>query len=356
MLRCSQDAPPFEHGAHLGPDGQAQAYDGRFPTLAEELKDAGYRTGAFVANIGFLAPRWGLSRGFDRYEVIESRASEITEHALDWLNAPSDAPQFLFLNYLDAHRPYHTEVPRPDVVGYAVPDTMGPLDALKAEVLPGKRDAQPSLVSTTEDQYDTALANLDAGLGPLLDRLAAESNTVVVITSDHGEFLGEHRWAEHPRDVYGPGIAVPLFIREPKVGGGSVDDVTFSHDLPALIQRAAGLPQPFPPGRWPLAELYYDHAHYLTRPDLAARMTRVRRAWIEWPDKLIVSERSDKTDVVELYDLANDPEERHNRALLEPRRVTELRRKLPPLVHVQPASVELSPEERAQLKALGYLE
>jgi len=346
--------PPSEHGAHLRPDGTAEPLDAHLPTLAEELAAAGYRTGAIVANTGFLAERWGLARGFDDYEVAGVRAAGVTERALRWLDAHDDGPVFLFLNYMDAHRPFHTEIARPEVVGGAADPTMDPLDRLKAVVLPSEQDAPPDLVRAVVDQYDTALANLDAGLAPLLQRLRDErAHTVAVITSDHGEFLGEHRWGEHPRDVHQPGVAVPLVVAAPGRPPGTSDAVMLSHDVPRLILDASGLDATRFPAQPPVAELFADHAPYLARPELRARMARVRRAVFEGSYALIVTEPGG----VELFDLARDPSEATDLAHLEPGVVARLRERLPPVRPLRAqAPPPLTPDERAQLEALGYLE
>ncbi len=349
--------PPHRHGARLGPDGRGRPYDGRFPTLPEVLSEAGYRTGAIVANTGFLSERWGLSRGFASYDVVHEDAAGIATRALAWLGSDSE-PAFLLLNVMDAHRPWHTEPARPDVVGRAVEPSMAPLDQLKEIVLPGTRDAPAELVRTVVDQYDTALANLDTGLEPLLDQLAARDDAVVVITSDHGEYLGEHRLGEHPRDLYEPALRIPLFVR----GGApheSPDDVVLSHDLPRLVLEAAGhgeLAARFPADPPPLAELHHDHAHLLAQPVLRARFDRVRRAWIDWPYKLIATDGGP----AELYDLSRDPSETRDLAETESAVVTRLRDELlavlgdaAPTATVAP---QLSERERAQLRALGYLE
>lgn len=346
---------PSEHGAHLQPDGTPRAYDGRFVTLAEVLVAEGYRTDAIVANQGYLTETWGLFRGFGSHEVVGERADGITRRALRRLEA-GDGPRFLFVNYMDAHRPFHTEAPRPEVVGHAVSTSMEALDTLKAIVLPGERDAPDALVRAVTDQYDTALANLDAGLGPLLDHLRDRPNTVVVVTSDHGEFLGEHRWGEHPRDVYEAAVAVPLVVAAPGLGAGVSDDVVLSHDVPRLILRAAGLDGLVDrfPARPPVSELRYDHEHYLSRPELRERLARVRRAWFDWPYKLIETAPGG----VELYDLASDPEEHRDLAAIEPERVARLLAEL----HSLPAAADggstpaLSPDERERFEALGYLQ
>ena len=89
------------------------------------------------------------------------------------------------------------------------------------------------------DQYDLGLANLDAGLGDLFAQLAKRGladNTLIVVTSDHGEFLGEHQLIEHSKDVYEEALRIPLVVHAPgQVEAGVDDTVVVSNDVPHLV-------------------------------------------------------------------------------------------------------------------------
>ena len=382
---------PYQHGAHRtkGRSGAARhrsggtkiprenslPYDGRHSTLAEALGQAGYTTAAYCANDGYLSRRWGLARGFQKYVAKRVPARTLTARALAWIGRQaSDVPYFLFLNYMDTHREYSTVPPRPDIVGYAVEVRSTPnLLALRRAVFPGIDPAPPELVQKLVDQYDTALANLDAGLDPLLRHLERERDrSVVVITSDHGEYLGEHLWAEHPRDVYQEGIRVPLIVALPTQRSGRVDDtVVASQHLPNRILRALGKPaaamlpkfSATPHNTPAISENYFDRARFLRNPRWGHRFQRIRRAFFKWPYKLIHS--SDGKH--ELYDLRRDPREESNlwskRNSRGKRMLSELERRMgaalrapPPPPPPPPAAVELSVEDRRRLEELGYLE
>ena len=217
------------------------------------------------------------------------------------------------------------------------------------------------------DQYDTGIANLDAGLAPLLEWAERRrDNVVTIVTSDHGEYLGEHRLIAHPRDVYQVGIHVPLIVAAPgRPTGRVIEEPSALHQLPALIaSQLASLPGPlaarFPEERTDLllvSELYYDRARILTDSRYGSRFARIRRAFVAWPHKFIHS--SDAAH--EVYDLANDPGETTDLYRANPDRWSALVRSAESALGaalVPPRDTrgapELSDEERQQLRDLGY--
>jgi arylsulfatase A-like enzyme len=317
--------PPFAHGAHTfaveRPVNNVNPLPEQQLTLAEALRELGFRTGAFVANAAFLAPHWNLDQGFDTYEVKRVYADALNVRVFEWLeSAAQEQPFLLFVNYIDAHGPYDTR-PRPGVVDGPVSDDPNLLQILINRVLPAQEPVPADLAQRVIDQYDVAIANVDAGVGALLDRIAAlglDENTVVVVTSDHGEFFGEHQLVAHSKDVYQEVLRVPLIVRRPgQTSGAVVDAVTISNDVPGLV--ASEFPEPtrsalrelFPelPGNHVVvAENYYTRRKDLFHPEWGWRFQRIRRAVLEWPHKYIDS--SDGAH--ELYDLAADPKESRN--------------------------------------------
>lgn len=365
--------PPFRHGAHTfdvdKPGSNVNPLDLERLTLAEALDAEGYRTAAFVANAGFLAPHWQLDQGFETYVVERRYADEANRAIFAWLDerTEDDSPFFLFVNYIDAHRPYNTQ-PRPGFLD--PPAEHGPelLDLLVETTLPGHRDADPALVRKVIDQYDTAIANLDEHVGELFERLARHprfENALVVITSDHGEYFGEHRLVEHSKDVHQPVLNVPLILRHPGQTAGAVETSrVVSSDLPALI--AARLPEPTAtalraafPARLDapvLSENYFTRRKDLFDPRWGHRFRRVRRAVFDGPFKYIHS--SDGAH--ELYDLETDPHEGRNLVESEPEVAERLARTLEEYLQSDPAaglvpSEPIDEELRERLEALGYV-
>jgi arylsulfatase A-like enzyme/tetratricopeptide (TPR) repeat protein len=173
--------------------------DDKVPTLATVLRDAGYRTGAFIGAF-VLDARFGLNRGFDEYNdrlphsdrasfrFGERRAAEVVKLAGDWILRPSTGgpqnnpqPWFAWVHLYDPHAPY---------------------------------DA-PAEYRSGRTPYDAEVAYTDAMLGQLFDRLHSSRPvfpTLIFVTADHGESLGEHGETTHGLFAYDATIAVPLII------------------------------------------------------------------------------------------------------------------------------------------------
>src|SRR5262245_40722944 len=200
--------------------------DRKHPTLAEVLTSQGYLTAGFVANTEYCGYSTGLGRGFLRYEdyqpslgqiaqgsILSSliinhhltrralryhdllgrkTAPELYHDLLSWLSANNGRPFFVFLNYYDAHEPF---MPPPPY------DTMfGNTDARTNPDFSPREDWSESEIRQERDAYDGSIAYLDQHLGSLFEQLQARGlleNTLVVITSDHGEEFAEHRIMGH---------------------------------------------------------------------------------------------------------------------------------------------------------------
>ena len=244
------------------------------PTLAESMASAGYATGGFAANHAYLTWEHGLTRGFIRFEGYPSSpamfftstiigrmlmeyntfrkplgffdspkrksARMVNEQFLDWMeDLDGDRPFFAFLNYFDAHHPYLP--PEPYLTKFGAHGDMRwrghelEFDELSAAEIARK-----------QNQYDGGIAYLDAEIGRLLDRLAADGvldNTIVVITSDHGEHWGEHERLSHGNSMYRQLLQVPFLMLLPNgdSSGTRIRRSVSLRDLPATILDAAGV-------------------------------------------------------------------------------------------------------------------
>ncbi|HVS08466.1 MAG TPA: sulfatase [Planctomycetota bacterium] len=367
---------PSQHGAHniATPRGEEQRFRALASgtrTLAEALAAEGYRTAGFAANTAYLAPHLGFGRGFETYQTRRVGGEALNEPVLHWLDEHDSRPFFLFVNYMDAHRPYAAD-PLP---GSALPPASrehpgAMLDRLYEAVLGGDGPVPQELAEAIVLQYDTGIAHADRAVGQLLDRLrelGLDESTLVVVTSDHGEHFGEHRLVEHSKDVYQEVLHVPLILKRPGQREGRVDGRLISlADVPALIREsmpaelssrlARDFPGP-PGGREPIAEQHYAQTRDM-RSSWGARFDRVREAIFAGRYKLIRSSDGDH----ELYDLAADPGEQANlfaeRPELAERLLRALERALaaPPEATGAPAApAALGEADRAELRALGYL-
>jgi arylsulfatase A-like enzyme len=213
---------PSRHGVrHNG----LYALDERAQTLAERLRDAGFRTGAFVASVA-LAARHGLDQGFERYTepggdqsrglffLAERPAQQVNRDALAWLDELATSERvFLFVHYMEPHAPF--EPPEPELSRFA------------------------------GDRYQAEIAASDRALGELLAHLAARGrlrHALVAVVGDHGESLGEHGELSHGIFVYQSTLHVPLILAGPGVPPSRVVDEPVSLiDLMPTLLAAAGL-------------------------------------------------------------------------------------------------------------------
>jgi arylsulfatase A-like enzyme len=229
-------------------------------TLAEELREAGYATGAVVSN-PVLAGKRGLQRGFDTYDArmtrrernrpgfIEREASHTTDAALAWLAANAERPWFLWVHYQDPHGPY--EPPGAPAVADAdegarlqpLPDHSGFRGIPAYQWLNGVTS-----VAAYERRYRDEIAYLDGELARLLAAADTPERALgVMLTSDHGEAFGEDdHWFAHGHSVGIEQARVPLLWRPP--GGAAapvvIDAAVSTIDIAPTLLRAAGRPVP----------------------------------------------------------------------------------------------------------------
>ena len=228
--------------------------------------------------------------------------------------------------------------------------------------------------------YDSAVRETDALIGNLLDQMRATGlleDTIVVVTSDHGESFGEHGYLQHGPRVDEPVMQVPLLIFLPKHHpefnpGRRVDPLVSVIDIMPTLLDAVGIPVPEgvegvslmgeirgnPPGsRWAYGESGrgfsgVDPERHL--PGVAGKHRMVRTA--EW--KLVHVPTTDGGED-RLFDLRTDPAERVNVADQHPEKLAELRARLAPALAADRKRVEdqsLSPEQIETLRGLGYME
>ncbi len=356
-----------------------------FPTLAQYVGSHGYGTAGFVANTTYCSYDSGLSSGFTHYEdylierlgplpmailvdkfllalfTVEFRydgvihfslqdflqrwfyggfrpdAASINRRFLEWLDRRGEParPFFVFLNYHDAHTPY--KPPDGAETRFArLPESRDEIRIIyELWSKTDKSRLEPHYIALAGDCYDNCLAYLDDRLGELFDDLQRRGvldRTLVVITSDHGEGLGEHDLYEHGFSLYSTEIRVPLLILAPAgvPAGGIVRDTVSLRDLPATIVDLIGLGTGAPfPGRslarfWrnppagsdqgvsdiAISELASPNPlHFKVMPSPVARGSLVSLAQGDF-----VYIRNDGDGTEELFNERDDPRELTNRA------------------------------------------
>lgn len=314
---------PFRHGVRdnlinaLGPDPA---------TLATILKGEGYSTAAVVA-AAVLDHRFGLARGFDRYDdtippgSAERRAAEVTDLALAAVKGLK-RPYFLWVHYYDPHHPW----------------------------------APPVLTDPPNPYYDE-VAYMDREIGRLLQGFDLGA-TLVAAVGDHGESLREHGELEHGLLLYEAAVRVPFLVHRPDQKGGTVEEgpVSTVGVVPTLLD-ALGIPPPAGLDSPPLPAkgerpLYLETLY----PFFAFKWSPLKGV-VYKGRKLISSGALD-----ELYDPKADPAEAKERAAAEGPRLTEAKAKLAALNpeklnEVRQSSAKgVDAELQKQLQSLGYVD
>jgi arylsulfatase len=365
---------PAQHGA-APPGRHAQGVREDAPMLAEVLREGGWRTAAVFSNSVYLRARkpgrasyaFGMERGFEHFDdrldgsiggylplaqllggdlrkghLHYRDAERITDLALAWLDRRGEGPFFLALNYMDAHAP---NMPPP------------PFD--RAFGGPVARDLLAPGAELQVLQYDRELAYLDLHLERLLSGLEQRGlydRTALIVTSDHGEALGDHGFLYHGWVLYDALVRVPLYV---KPAGGRTEERSSADKSGADVFRIAlalaGLPAPAPAdSAAPAAELYVNPKgvggmEARTGRDLERNLV----CWKDGPFKTIVGSNGE----VEVYDVAADPRELAPLALSEGQRELALERarawwRAWPVELGRAA--ELGADELERMRELGY--
>lgn len=345
---------------HQAAVGEDRPLDTTYPTLAEFLSARGYLTAGFVGNTYFCNSWFGLGRGFTHYEdfydedlvvsVTETLrssalgrclvhlvnlplgaerrrkdAADINEDFLDWLSRQEKGrPFFAFINFFDAHSPYLL----PEDCGHSFGhvETAAELAVLQNWETRPKQNIPENERTLVSDAYDDCLTYLDSQIGKLIDELERRGvldNTLVIITADHGEELGEHRLYGHGQSLYSQELHVPLMILLPgnRAAGRIVADPVSLRDIPATIVELLGASgdSPFPGNS--LAR-FWEHGrgeHHqsatavLSEVALREKVSKNQNRAPAWRGPMASVVAHGKTYIrnadgrEELYDILNDP-------------------------------------------------
>lgn len=309
---------PAGHGVHEN----ARYLSEDRPVLAERLREAGYRTAAFVSAFT-LARRFGLARGFDVYDDelpagrAERTSRETTERVLAYLLQESRRPLFLWVHYYDPHSPYTP--PEPFRSRYAGKPYLGEVAAMDEQL--GR------LVKAFEQQ----------ARGPL----------AVVVVGDHGEGLGDHGESQHGNLLYQATVHVPLLLVGPGIRTGLSDTPVSTRRVFQTILDWAGIERSGSlrneEEEIVLAEAMKPFLAYGWQPQVMAVSGR---------RKAILAGR------LEVYDVAADPAESRDLAVQAdlPRAVVKVLREYPiPTPGAPPAADGLAGEDLRKLASLGYI-
>jgi arylsulfatase A-like enzyme len=386
---------PAQHGC----DGDQVAFDTPAPALAEVLSKAGYRTLGITNNPQLTAER-GWGRGFDRWRgiweesplslaAIRQRFERDDEDSLfsgdatrsvqwvrRWWARQGDRPRFVFLNLIDPHSPYGRGDPRVD-------DRFLDDSTREAEDLPNDSEEYDAGIAVAEGaalarviaRYDAELHFADAALGALLDWLRERGeldHTLVVVTSDHGERLGERGLLGHQLGLEDVLLRVPLLVRHPSLPAGRISSPVQTHgifDTVLQVVEVAAPPSPFhrvpalseQTGDLVVAQMRHQGRYVasLRRRSPAFDPEPFAGDWVSVSDttwKLVASSEGQ----LRLHRPDLDPSEQRDFAAEQPAVVSRLARKARELPAFDPQRGNSPPEVdekvRELLRNLGYTE
>lgn len=333
------------HGVH---DNGPERVPREAHTLAEVLKGHGYVTAAVVGAF-VLDRQFGLDQGFDQYDdqmpdnPAESRfsdaqrnAAQVTDAALAWLAEKRNAPVFLWVHYFDPHAPYFPP------------------------------DYNPKLA--TLEPYDAEIAYVDAQLKRLLNGVERQlgAQTLIILTADHGEGLGQHGELTHGLFTYNQTLRVPLIVRFPDAlhGGRVVHEPASLIDvMPSVLAwlkfaepaTLDGVPLPLEdaaaPNEMPPRPLYFEN-----------RFPTNMYGWSAVEGIVLGRHKYIRAPRSEVYDLEQDPGERNNlfevnselsqRLMKAFEEVAARHDSLPAL---SASAADVSDDELKRLRSLGYV-
>jgi choline-sulfatase len=296
------------HGVHENARFLAAAH----ATLAEKLRDAGYRTAAFVSAFA-LAKRFGLGRGFELYDedfTTERPAKETTDRVLAYLANASPEPLFLWVHYYDPHYPYTP--PEPYRTRYA------------------------------SNPYLGEVASMDEQLGRLIAAFEKRGDVAIVVSADHGEGLGDHGEQQHGNLLYESTVHVPFVVAGPGIAPAVVSAPFSLRHVFDLVSSFAGIGQVVDE-KVILGEAMKPFLDYGWKPQVMA---------VDGRFKTILAGRT------EVYDVIADPHETTDLA-----KTADVSREARAALHDYPipsptagtTETALDPEAQRKLAALGYI-
>lgn len=236
-------------------------------TVAERLQEQEVATGAFHSN-PFVSRAYGYSSGFDEFNddlylgqnkfvalaqrLLDklrnrhyARAEEINERAIKWIDSlDDDRPFFLWNHYMDPHGPYEpVNTHRNRFADQPVSDN-------RAQALYKRSTSDPSEVSEDDqraliDLYDAEIRYTDEQIGNMLSELERRgllSDSLLILTADHGDAFGEHDYYGHPRRLHDELVHVPMIVSTPERGPTTVETPVSTLDVAETIVPGAGHP------------------------------------------------------------------------------------------------------------------
>ena len=395
---------PSWHGAYSQPPNAIYGRElaAQYPTLAELLQRSGYETLGVAANL-YLRADFGLERGFQDFRIprpvpllpdedrfvlryrlrqalsyvadtaqfdrLYTFGEDVNQQLLSALDhrAHPNAPFFAFANYMDAHFPYVPPAPYNQLFPGKRPHVNQDVLGEEMEKISAGLPEPPDYRTHCESQYDGGIAYIDAQIGRVVDWLKHHDvydNTMIVVTSDHGESFGEKHRVGHANSPYQNLLHTALLIKYPRASRTGVETNPVSLiDVAPTALKALGVTAPgsfqgvplgggAPAPRRIYAETFQNPVTH--SPDCPQGC--VTKVLVEWPFKYVDNRTNGKP---EFFNLATDPNEEHNRFAVERDRAEPLAEHLAEWSKALPAqSLEVkrvNPAIENTLRGNGYI-
>jgi arylsulfatase A-like enzyme len=359
---------PSHHGAFFT---RGQALPDNIKTMAELLKEKGYRTISFNDG-GQIAPQFGLTQGFDKYESMSDKIkaehlnfNRIVTKTMTWLDENPAEKFFLFLHTYETHHPY---TPKKRQLKLFESNYKGDLNwQVTVEMIEKINKGEIKL--TGEDKqhiintYDAEIRSMDESFGLLIDYLKKKKlydNTLIIFTSDHGEEFGEHgTWAMHSHTLFNELLHVPLLFKLPgsKFASRKVNHLVLSIDILPTVMDLLGEKMskdfegsslvPLIKGIPPKKPVFAISQRDMQQTYVSAYWSVMTRKWKLYDAKL--------------YDILNDPGELKDISAAHEELKTSLQKYALKYMKRRDKKftgekITLDDELRKKLKSLGYLD
>ena len=392
---------PHNHGIRLVANNKA---DTSLITLAEILQNHAYKT-AFIGGFGVHNP--ALEKGFDDFNLLRwkirskikrtifkayspsnsyGEARQYTDIAVKWVKNNSKNKFFLCVHYEDLHWPYDIPKPfehmfDPEYEGNHDFNTVNHDKFSRGDLIFGKVNLSKEEIEHAIAHYDGGIKYIDAQIGRLADYIKKQGlydDTLVILTSDHGENFGEHNfYFQHGASLYEPSLKTPLIFKHPKAipKGRIISQRVQNIDIMPTVLEMLGIPildkidgvsllplikeKTKKSMSFIFAESIEEHFKGNERvffPGIRGKW----RAMVEGDWKIIYIPHP-KNDIFELYNLKDDPEEKNNLIGKEKEIASHMKNKILEFLKLQDnegdANIsDLTEKSKKLLRKLGYLD